>query len=65
MGTGECGGMECIERLCRRIFLWVLVNGVVWAVSSGYGEGHMVGTGECSGMGCTERLISGTFGGHW
>jgi len=46
VGTGECGVMGCIERLCREQ-LGSLVNVAVWPVSSGYGEGQLVGTGEC------------------
>jgi len=40
------------------------VNGAVWAVSSGYVEGHSVGTGECGVTGRIERLFRGTVGGH-
>jgi hypothetical protein len=44
---------------------WALVNVALWAVSSGYGEGHLVGCGECGSMGCKEGLWSKTVGGHW
>ena len=36
----------------ERDILWALVNVAVWALSNGYGDGHLVGTGECGGMGC-------------
>ena len=43
---------------------WARVNVAVWAVWSGYGEGHLVVTGECGGMswmcGCGKRQLVGT-----
>ena len=44
---------------------WEVVNVVLWAVSWGYEEGHLVGTGECGGMGFMEGLWIGTVGAHW
>ena len=49
----------------ERESLWAPVNVAVWAVSSGYGKGHLVGTGECGCTGCIEQLLRGTVGGHW
>jgi len=43
---------------------WTLVNVTVWAVSSGYGVGHLVGSAECGVMVCIGRLWRGTVGGH-
>jgi hypothetical protein len=48
-----------------RDILWALVNVVVKAVSSVYGEGQLAFTGECRGMDSIEGLWRGTVGGNW
>ena len=41
-------------------YLWGLWNVAVWAVSSGYLDGHFLGTGEFGGLFCNDRLWKGT-----
>jgi len=38
--------MGRIKLAMERESWWAMVNVAVWAVSSGYGEGHLVGTGN-------------------
>ena len=55
-------GLE--SAVMKRDIWWALVNVAVCAVSSDYGEGHLVGAVECGGVGFIVRLCIGTVGGH-
>jgi len=49
----------------ERDIWWALVSVAHWAVTGGYGKGHLVCTDEFCGMYFIERLWRGTVGGHW